>query len=272
MLVQGLADVMMADYDQIREGFLGKLYRSEHGSWRLYAVVMTHEKLALFKDESKSRCKGEIWLHLIDNIELITVAPEGTQPPETPRASDSVSSEASSFPTQFAFRLSAGGALTVDFCALSESQLLHWTAGLADRIRAHQRAQRSFGEESDWLASSVSDRESASCPAHHADRSEDLEEELNDSHVPEDSASDTGSGAEQRFGFAGFTGRDDTGSKHRAATAASNPPTPLSGSCPARRQGWRARAERKIRSLQASLQFKRSDSKKATSPLPGKVV
>lgn len=62
---------MMQDYEQIANGYSGELYKCENNSWRLYDVIMTHEKLALYKDAEHTRLKEEIWLNLIDDIELI---------------------------------------------------------------------------------------------------------------------------------------------------------------------------------------------------------
>jgi hypothetical protein len=234
LLVQGLSSVMMQDYEQIRDGYSGKLFKRENNSWRLYEVVMTHERLSLYKDAERTKLKEEIWLNLIDDIELIPMHTDGTKAFDIrtttmDRYANHTTSDppdAANFPTQYAFRLSAGGALRVDLCALSETQLLHWMDDITERIRAHQRAQPSTAEDpdSESLASSISDRdnleedleqyelathEQGDEPHQDSSNSEDSDDNLEEAEeVAMLSDDDDDELEDKKFSFVGFTGID----------------------------------------------------------------
>eukprot|EP01122_Echinamoeba_exundans_P006991 TRINITY_DN2069_c0_g1_i2.p1 TRINITY_DN2069_c0_g1~~TRINITY_DN2069_c0_g1_i2.p1 ORF type:complete len:269 (-),score=55.84 TRINITY_DN2069_c0_g1_i2:39-845(-) len=126
VLIMALGEIMMEDYDEIRAGYTGRLFKKDGSKWRLFYTNLTHDKLVLYKDEDRSKVKEEIDLTLLDSMEL----EESEQIGNVTRLN------------AFCFSLTASSLVKSYFCAETEEDLLNWTDELTQRIKAHQRVNR----------------------------------------------------------------------------------------------------------------------------------
>jgi hypothetical protein len=147
VLIQALGELMVEDYDDIRSGYSGSLWRKESGGkWRRYFTNLTHEKLALFSDDEHTKLKEEYYLSLVDDIDV--------RGPLTDRCGSfshflPLQAEVDDLPkgvtkqTPYCFMIKLAGAHSVYFCCETDTELLSWAEDLTLRIRAHQRVARS---------------------------------------------------------------------------------------------------------------------------------
>lgn len=219
-------------------------------------------------------------------------------------------SAAQTFPTQYAFRLSAGGALRVDLCALSENQLLKWMDDLSERIRAHQRAQppaadENLAESGSTIGSSLSDLPQiddldediavAEQGAHNnlsptdgnSMSGEDSDDDSLSDYDADNLVINSEDDSDKRFSFVGFTGNrtsksassmpkdspsaDATRSKTISSAELGKNQVSSAPAEPKKKKNWRHRAEKKIKQLQASLQMKNASNQAAKFNATGKV-
>lgn len=147
VLIQALGDLMVEDYEEIRTGYYGSLWRKESGGkWRQFFTLLTHEKLALYSDEERTKLKEEYYLSLVDDIDVRSATTSIQIPVLIP--SLSLQAEVHDLPkgvakhTPYCFALKLAGAHGVYFCTDTDRELLAWAEDLMLRIRAHQRVAR----------------------------------------------------------------------------------------------------------------------------------
>jgi hemoglobin-like flavoprotein len=129
VLIQTLGEIMMQDYEDIRNGYTGRIYKKDGSKWRMYPTLLTHEKLVLYKDDARERVKEEIDLHLLDGMELETDDLPGRTQKVTPHC----------------FSLTTSGTIKSYFCTDTEDELLQWTEVCFFASLSSVPAERFFG-------------------------------------------------------------------------------------------------------------------------------
>lgn len=124
VLIMKLGEVMMAEYPNAKKGWKGILYcrsRSRGSPWKLRSALLTHEKLVIFRGQDQSKIIDEIYLNIIEDID-ITEDDLGS-PSDSSTQCISISTAAS----------------VMYFKASNEDDFDKWLEELTVRIRAHQR-------------------------------------------------------------------------------------------------------------------------------------
>lgn len=126
VLIMKLGEVMMAEYDAAIKGWRGTLYcrtRSKGSQWKLRSTLLTHEKLVITRNHDTSKVVEEIYLNLIEDIDIVD---EGMNLGGSGESS--------------LYCLSISTAASVNyFKAANEADFDKWIEELTVRIRAHQR-------------------------------------------------------------------------------------------------------------------------------------
>jgi hypothetical protein len=102
---------MMEDYDDLRAGYPGRIYKKDGSKWRSYPTLLTHERLVLYKDEQRERVKEEIDLHILDGMDV--------EVDDLPGRTQKI--------TNHCFSVTSSGTIKTYFCTDTEEELLEWT-------------------------------------------------------------------------------------------------------------------------------------------------
>jgi hypothetical protein len=116
-LTMSIADMLLAEYDGLRTGVAGRLYKQSGQKWKVYYTLLSHEKLLLFRDQSLTDRKEEISIAAYDAIEQ----------DDNPSANQ---------PTTYSFVLDpVNGSNKLVFCAESQAAMSHWMTELGRRVK-----------------------------------------------------------------------------------------------------------------------------------------
>jgi hypothetical protein len=141
-LTMSIVDMILAEYDGLKAGMTGRLYKFRSGRWKSYFTLLTHDKLLLFRDQAVrlysrpsllnvfdfnhftflmqlTDRKEELWMNAFDGI-------------------DEVDHLSSSQPTPHSFELdpaSGTNGSKVAFCADSPAAFTHWMSELGRRVK-----------------------------------------------------------------------------------------------------------------------------------------
>lgn len=122
-LTQRLAEVMLNEYDNIRSGWSGRLWKKGK-VWKLRYTVLTHTKLFFFRDAEHTKPIGELDLSVLEDMDII----------------DEDDHRYSGMPSEWAFALKSHTDASY-FCSYNEDEMEVWVEELTQRIRAHQRVK-----------------------------------------------------------------------------------------------------------------------------------